>query len=191
MRKLKKYLIIIMAAVAILVYGCRVYSVNKEYRNKYLVEDVLVRNNSVVQISKYKCLVSEASLYEDKAMKKFVEDNKNKFALLNPSEYDEDFNVAGILYVKIRGVEGLKSKLVLKVGQIAKESPISSSGEFCYELTGQEVATLKEKGAMLGDYAYLFSARDDLDKKNSYFGFYDDNKRFIFKLAPDFICEVR
>lgn len=96
---------------------------------------------------------------------KFVEDNKNKFALLNPSEYDEGFNVAGILYVKVRGVEGLKSKLVLKVGQIAKESPISSSGEFCYELTGQEVATLKEKGVMLGDYAYLFSARDDLDKK--------------------------
>ena len=124
-------------------------------------------------------------------MKKFVEDNKNKFALLNPSEYDEGFNVAGILYVKVRGVEGLKSKLVLKVGQIAKESPISSSGEFCYELTGQEVATLKEKGVMLGDYAYLFSARDDLDKKNSYFGFYDDNKRFIFKLDPDFICEVR
>lgn len=191
MIKLKKYLIIIMAVVAILVYGCRVYSVNKEYKNKYLVEDVLVRNNSVVQISKYKCLVSEANLYEAKAMKKFVEDNKNKFALLNPSEYDEGFNVAGILYVKVRGVEGLKSKLVLKVGQIVKESPISSSGEFCYELTGQEVATLKEKGVMLGDYAYLFSARDDLDKKNSYFGFYDDNKRFIFKLDPDFICEVR
>lgn len=180
-----------MAVVAILVYGCRVYSVNKEYKNKYLVEDVLVRNNSVVQISKYKCLVSEASLYEAKAMKKFVEDNKNKFALLNPSEYDESFNVAGILYVKVRGVEGLKSKLVLKVGQIAKESPISSSGEFCYELTGQEVATLKEKGVMLGDYAYLFSARDDLDKKNGYFGFHDGKKRFIFKLDPDLIREVR
>lgn len=191
MIKLKKYLIIIMAVVAILVYGCRVYSVNKEYKNKYLVEDVLVRNNSVVQISKYKCLVSEANLYEAKAMKKFVEDNKNKFALLNPSEYDEGFNVAGILFIKVRGVEGLKSKLVLKVGQIAKESPISSSGEFCYELTEQEVATLKEKGVMLGDYAYLFSARDDLDKKNSYFGFHDGKKRFIFKLDPDLIREVR
>ena len=44
---------------------------------------------------------------------------------------------------------------------------------------------------MLGDYAYLFSTRDDLGKKNSYFGFYDGNKRFIFKLDPDFICEVR
>lgn len=191
MIKLKKYLIIIMAVEAILVYGCRVYSVNKEYKNKYLVEDVLVRNNSVVQISKYKCLVSEANLYEAKAMKKFVEDNKNKFALLNPSEYDEGFNVAGILFIKVRGVEGLKSKLVLKVGQIAKESPISSSGEFCYELTEQEVATLKEKGVMLGDYAYLFSARDDLDKKNSYFGFHDGKKRFIFKLDPDLIREVR
>nr|WP_314276317.1 hypothetical protein [uncultured Peptostreptococcus sp.] len=191
MKRLKKYFLIIMAVVVILAYGHRVYSVNKEYKNKYLVEDVLVKNNSVTQISKYKCLVSEASLYKGKIMKKFVEDNKNKFALLNPSEYDEDFDIVGILYVKMRGVEGIKSKLVLKVGQVAKESPISNTGEFCYELTGQEIDILKEKGVMLGDYAYLFGDGYDSGKENSYFGFYEGNKRFIFKLDPDFVYEVR
>lgn len=192
MKKSKKNIImLIMIITAVLLYAYKIYSVNKEYKDKYFVDNIFVKNSSTIKISKYKCSVKDAILYEGTAMKNFVKNNKNKFALLDSKEYDEDFDIVGILYIKMSGIESVSSKLVLKVGQIAKESPMSKTGEFCYELTREEVSILKKEGIMLGDYAYLFKDKVKIQKnQNDYFGFNDNKKRFIFKLDSDFIRKI-